>query len=341
MPGHSYLGVVMTAVKARFALAHGELCVSQGNIVAFVGDAIVNAADHKCIYGKGVDGAINKAGGPALVSARRALPLVLGTSETRCPVGEARWTVAGHLPVRIVIHAVGPNFNPKAQWVQRVASNGEELLYNAYLDSMRVAREQQCASVAFSLLSAGFFRGTKPLHDILVIACSAIRDGAYPGLQSAHLLAFGQPNAPETHDIKVLQQAASSVGLKRLAPPRGAAASSTLAPPRVAAASSTSSASSSSSSSLHSCFAAARNHSAQREPAGTSAAAHAPSDELYLPDDVMSLALDAAVAAASASSSSTAPRGVSQSTAIEVSDGETEEDDVPWVAGPAAKKARG
>ena len=305
----------MTAVKARFALAHGELCVSQGNIVGFVGDAIVNAADHKCIYGKGVDGAINKAGGPALVSARRALPLVLGTSETRCPVGEARWTVAGQLPVRIVIHAVGPNFNPKAQWVQRVASNGEELLYNAYLDSMRVAREQQCASVAFSLLSAGFFRGTKPLHEIFVIACSAIRDGAYAGLQSAHLLAFGQPNAPETNDVKVLQQAASSVGLKRLASSASASAAS------------------SSSSSLHACFAAARNHSAQREPAG------APSDD-YLPDAVMSAALDAAVAAESASSSSAAPRGVSQNTAIEVSDGDTEEDEVSWVAGPATKKAR-
>ena len=39
----------MTAVRARFALSHGDLCVSQGNIVAFRGDAIVNAADHKCI----------------------------------------------------------------------------------------------------------------------------------------------------------------------------------------------------------------------------------------------------------------------------------------------------
>ena len=93
----------MTAVKMRFPLPHGVLCISQGNIVDFRGDAIVNAADHKCIYGKGVDGAINKAGGPALIAARRALPIVAGTSETRCPVGEARWTVGGNLAIRGVI----------------------------------------------------------------------------------------------------------------------------------------------------------------------------------------------------------------------------------------------
>ena len=46
----------MTAVKATFSLPYGSLCVSQGNIVEFQGDAIVNAADHKCLYGKGVDG---------------------------------------------------------------------------------------------------------------------------------------------------------------------------------------------------------------------------------------------------------------------------------------------
>ena len=187
----------MTAVKARFTLSHGELCVSQGNIVQFSGDAIVNAADHKCIYGKGVDGAINKAGGAALVAARRELPVVAGTRETRCPVGEARWTTAGALPCKIVIHAVGPNFNPKAQFVQPVAPNGEELLYEAYAASMRLARERRCASVCFSLLSCGFFRGSKPLQEVLSVACRAIRDGAYEGLEAAHLLAFGEPRAPE------------------------------------------------------------------------------------------------------------------------------------------------
>ena len=144
----------MTSVKTRFTLPHhATLCISQGNIVGFRGDAIVNAADHKCIYGKGVDGAINKAGGAALVAARRALPIVPGTSETRCPVGDAQWTAAGKLPVRIVIHAVGPNFNPKAAWVQKVAANGDELLYNAYAASMRLAKEQKCETLAFSLLS--------------------------------------------------------------------------------------------------------------------------------------------------------------------------------------------
>ena len=103
----------MTAVKARFTLSHGELCVSQGNIVQFSGDAIVNAADHKCIYGKGVDGAINKVGGAALVAARRELPVVAGTRETRCPVGEARWTTR-HARMRC-------HFTLPFEWPNRVS----------------------------------------------------------------------------------------------------------------------------------------------------------------------------------------------------------------------------
>ena len=55
--------------------------------------------------------------------------------------------------------------------MQKVAPNGDELLYAAYAASMRVAHEQRCGSVCFSLLSAGFFRGNKPLHDVLAIAC--------------------------------------------------------------------------------------------------------------------------------------------------------------------------
>lgn len=314
----------MTTVKARFALPQGsQLCISQGNIVAFCGDAIVNAADHKCIYGKGVDGAINKAGGPALMAARRALPIVPGTTETRCPVGEARWTTAGNLPLKGVIHAVGPNFNPKAQWVQKVTPNGEEVLYQTYAASMRIAEEHKCESVAFSLLSAGFFRGPKPLHDLFGIAIRAIRDGAYAGLREAHLLAFGEPHAAEVHDARALSQAARSVGLQRTegAPIRSSGGVSRLTAEQRARIEASRAAAlarrhhpsapaSSSYSSVASCFA--------REAAST--------------------------AASSAAASGAAPTafGVSEENekeVIEISDGDTEEDGIEEVQ-PAAKRAK-
>ena len=113
-------------MKAQFRLVDATtLCVSQGNIVAFDGDAIVNAADTKCLYGKGVDGAINQAGGPQLIAARKSLPVVAGTTNVRCPVGEARTTIAGSMRAAWVIHAVGPNFNPKANFVQPVRAAAE------------------------------------------------------------------------------------------------------------------------------------------------------------------------------------------------------------------------
>lgn len=324
----------MTAVKASFDLPFGKLCISQGNIVNFHGDAIVNAADHKCIYGKGVDGAINKAGGSALVAARRALPIVAGTRETRCPVGEARSTVGGQLPVKYVIHAVGPNFNPKANWVQQVAPNGDQLLYDAYAASMRCAKERGCATVCFSLLSAGFFRGSRPLHEVLVIAVRAIRAEAYPGLREAHLLAFSaQPNGPEASDVKTLRQAASSVGL----PTASSAARG------CGAAASTSS--SSSSSSIAACFG---------KTAASAATAPAPAPATSLSEEQRArMAANSAAALARRQATSGSGGGAGGATAaapaapvpaaattIEISDGDTEEDEVTEVPPPAVKKQR-
>jgi hypothetical protein len=81
--------------------------VSQGSVVRFRGDALVNAANRGCLGGGGVDGAVNDAGGFLLEHARRALPIV-SAPYIRCPTGEAKLTVGGALRVRFVIHAVGP-----------------------------------------------------------------------------------------------------------------------------------------------------------------------------------------------------------------------------------------
>jgi O-acetyl-ADP-ribose deacetylase (regulator of RNase III) len=195
----------MTTTVARYQLPHGALCVSKGNLVAFDGCAIVNAADTKCLYGKGVDGAVNKAGGPALIEARKQLPVRAGTRDVRCPVGDAVVTVGGNLRCRHVIHAVGPNFNPKAQWVQKVAPDGEEKLHSAYLSAMHRAKEHGVRTLAFSLLSAGFFRGVRARaqpspHPSASALCRASRPADCPAalLRRAALLARTHARAAPT-----------------------------------------------------------------------------------------------------------------------------------------------
>ncbi|MDF5302086.1 macro domain-containing protein, partial [Vibrio parahaemolyticus] len=87
----------------------------QGDITTAHVDAIVNAANPRMLGGGGVDGAIHRAAGPALINACYAVDDVDGI---RCPFGDARITEAGNLNARYVIHAVGPIYDkfadPKA-----------------------------------------------------------------------------------------------------------------------------------------------------------------------------------------------------------------------------------
>jgi hypothetical protein len=96
-----------------------ELAISQGDITTWKGDAIVNAANERCLGGGGVDGAIHRAAGPRLVEACRQLPQV--SPDVRCPTGEAVVTPGFNLPAKFVIHTVGPNLSGRyllrACWV--------------------------------------------------------------------------------------------------------------------------------------------------------------------------------------------------------------------------------
>ncbi|MDH3498469.1 MAG: O-acetyl-ADP-ribose deacetylase [Gemmatimonadota bacterium] len=122
--------------------------VVQGDITALEVDAIVNAANERMLGGGGVDGAIHRAAGPALLEACRAVPEV--RPGVRCPTGESRITPAGRLPARYVIHTVGP--------VWQGGRQGEaELLASCYRTSLELARRHGLRSIAFPAISCGVY----------------------------------------------------------------------------------------------------------------------------------------------------------------------------------------
>lgn len=165
-----------------------------GSVTDFVSrqsGAIVNAANEGCLGGGGVDGAIGNAGGETLFRDRNALPILEGG--IRCPTGGAVLTGPGkygELQVPYVIHAVGPNYMMHDDF-----DTPDQLLLSAYQRSLDRAHESGMTEVAFSLLSAGVFRGDRDLDAILSIAVTGIRDWvdkAEEGgsLESVSLVAF-------------------------------------------------------------------------------------------------------------------------------------------------------
>jgi O-acetyl-ADP-ribose deacetylase len=111
-------------------------------------DAIVNAANPSLLGGGGVDGAIHRAAGPALLAACRKIPEV--SPGVRCPTGEARITPGFSLPARYVIHTVGP--------IWHGGDHGEAaLLASCYRTCIELADEHDLNSIGFPAISCGVY----------------------------------------------------------------------------------------------------------------------------------------------------------------------------------------
>ena len=145
----------------RLEVGGATLELALGDITEQEVDAIVNAANSSLLGGGGVDGAIHRAGGPAVLAECREIVRKQG----RCPPGKAVITGAGRLKVKYVIHAVGPVYRESGD-------DHETLLASAHRESMRLAIGAQCSSVAFPAISTGAYG--YPLSEAALVALRAV-----------------------------------------------------------------------------------------------------------------------------------------------------------------------
>jgi O-acetyl-ADP-ribose deacetylase (regulator of RNase III) len=144
----------VTANKTRVSII-------QGDITKQATDAIVNAANPSLMGGGGVDGAIHRAGGPAILEECQKIVAQQG----RLPTGKAVITTGGNLKAQYVIHTVGPIWHGGS-------GNEAELLRSAYYECLKLATENKLASIAFPSISTGAYG--YPVDEAAKIAVSTV-----------------------------------------------------------------------------------------------------------------------------------------------------------------------
>lgn len=158
-------------------IGNSLLVLVQGDITHEDTDALVNAANSSLAGGGGVDGAIHRAGGPAIMAECRKIG--------GCPTGQAVITTGGNLKARYVIHTVGP--------VYRDGSHGEEeLLAGAYRESLKLASAQNLKSLSFPAISAGVYG--YPLQEAARIALTTVIEYLknHQDIELVRFVLFGQ-----------------------------------------------------------------------------------------------------------------------------------------------------
>lgn len=146
----------------------------QGDITTLKVDAVVNAANNAMRGGGGVDGAIHRGGGPAILQdCIDRFPHGLAT-------GDAGWTTAGNLPARWVIHTVGPNYT--------AGQRDRSLLISCYRTSLAIADKLRVRSIAFPLISAGIYGW--PRTDAIATAIDTIRAHTTSTVVDVRIVAF-------------------------------------------------------------------------------------------------------------------------------------------------------
>lgn len=166
-----------------------DLRLVKGDITRQPADAIVNAANSSLLGGSGVDGAIHRRGGPAIL--RECRELRRTTLSDGLPTGQAVATTAGDLPASWVIHVVGP--------VHRTGEDRSDLLASCYRESLGVADELGADTVAFPAVSAGAYGW--PIDDAARIALATVRETPSQ-VQQAIFVLFGD----EAYDAFIAAQ---------------------------------------------------------------------------------------------------------------------------------------
>jgi O-acetyl-ADP-ribose deacetylase (regulator of RNase III) len=159
-----------------------KIILREGDITRIPADAIVNAANSALAGGGGVDGAIHRAGGPAIMQELDAI-----RRRGQCPTGSAVVTGAGKLPAKYVFHAVGP--------IYRDGKQGEpELLASCYRKCMELAEEYGVEVISFPAISAGIYG--YPLEDAAQVAIREVSkrlEEPEITLREAIFVLFGRP----------------------------------------------------------------------------------------------------------------------------------------------------